>query len=87
MGAIFAKGLTMRGGQAHVHKYLPRLVKLVQEQQLDPSFIITHRMNLEDAPQGYRIFNDKEDSCIKIVMRPQPSAAALPAVEAPAAGI
>ena len=87
MGAIFAKGLTMRGGQAHVHKYLPRLVKLVQEQQLDPSFIITHRMNLEDAPQGYRIFNDKEDSCIKIVMKPQPSAAALPAVEAPAAGI
>lgn len=87
MGAIFAKGLTMRGGQAHVHKYLPHLVKLVQDQQIDPSFIITHRMQLEDAPRGYRMFRDKEDSCIKIVLKPQASAVALPVVEAPAAGL
>jgi len=86
MGAIFAKGLTMRGGQAHVHKYLPHLVKLVQDRQIDPSFIITHRMLLEDAPRGYRMFRDKEDSCIKIVMKAQASAAALPEAEAPASG-
>lgn len=71
MGAVFAKGLTLRGGQAHVHKYLPHLVKLVQEQQVNPSSIITHRISLEDAPKGYKVFKDKQDSCIKIVMRPE----------------
>ncbi|HBA87298.1 MAG TPA: glutathione-dependent formaldehyde dehydrogenase [Geobacter sp.] len=71
MGALFAKGLTLKTGQTHVHKYLPHLVKLVQDQQIDPAFIITHRMALSDAPHGYRIFRDKQDSCIKIVMKPQ----------------
>lgn len=74
MGAIFAKGLTLRGGQAHVHKYLPHLVKLVADQQIDPSSIITHRMSLEDAPEGYRTFVKKQDSCIKIVLKPEHAA-------------
>jgi len=75
MGAIFAKGLTMRTGQTHVHKYLPHLVKLVEDQQIDASFLITHRMALDDAPLGYQILRDKQDSCIKIVMKPDGRAA------------
>uniref|UniRef100_C6E8R9 Alcohol dehydrogenase GroES domain protein n=1 Tax=Geobacter sp. (strain M21) TaxID=443144 RepID=C6E8R9_GEOSM len=74
MGAIFAKGLTVRGGQAHVHKYLPHLVKLVAEQQIDPSCIITHWISLEEAPAGYRTFLKKQDSCIKIALKPEHAA-------------
>ena len=74
MGAIFAKGLTLRTGQTHVHKYLHKLLEIVQSGEIDPSFIITHRMALDDAPRGYRIFRDKEEGCIKIVMRPDAAA-------------
>lgn len=71
MGAVFAKGLTMRTGQTHVHKYVQPLMELIEEKELDSTFIITHRMALDDAPQGYRIFRDKQDSCVKIVMNPK----------------
>lgn len=82
MGAIFAKGLTIRTGQTHVQKYLPKLLDIVQSGEIDPSFIITHRMALDDAPRGYRIFRDKEEGCIKIVMRPDAAAqAGRPAAE------
>ncbi|MBU5611931.1 zinc-dependent alcohol dehydrogenase [Geomonas azotofigens] len=82
MGAIFAKGLTLHAGQAHVHKYLPHLVKLVAEQQLNPSSIITHRLPLEQAPGAYKTFLNKQDSCIKIVLNPQESArTARPGIE------
>lgn len=81
MGAIFAKGLTVRGGQAHVQKYLPHLVKLVQEQQVNPSSIITHRMSLEDAPKGYRMFLNKAESCVKIVLNPEAAAQGATATE------
>ncbi|WP_136524274.1 zinc-dependent alcohol dehydrogenase [Geomonas ferrireducens] len=74
MGALFAKGLTLRCGQAHVHKYLPHLVKLVAEQQLNPSSIITHRLPLQEAPMGYKMFLNKQDACIKIVLDPQAGA-------------
>lgn len=74
MGALFAKGLTLRCGQAHVHKYLPHLVKLVAEQQLNPSSIITHRLPLQEAPNGYKMFLNKQDACIKIVLDPQAGA-------------
>jgi threonine dehydrogenase-like Zn-dependent dehydrogenase len=46
------------------------LAERVQEGQIDPTFIITHRMRLDDAPEGYRIFRDKQDECVKVVMRP-----------------
>lgn len=71
MGAVFAKGLTLRAGQTHVQKYLRPLLELVETKQIDTSFIITHRMTLDDAPAGYQLFNQKQDGCIKIVMSPR----------------
>jgi threonine dehydrogenase-like Zn-dependent dehydrogenase len=71
MGALFAKGLTLRAGQTHVQKYLQPLLQLVQEKQIDTSFLITHRMRLDEAPTGYELFKRKQDGCIKIVMNPQ----------------
>lgn len=70
LGAMMNKGLTIKTGQTHVHKYLSPLLNLVQEGKIDPSFVITHRMSLDDAPQGYEIFKKKEDNCIKVVMKP-----------------
>jgi threonine dehydrogenase-like Zn-dependent dehydrogenase len=70
LGAAFAKGLTLRMGQTHMHKYLRPLLERVERGEIDPSFIITHRMRLEDAPEMYRTFREKEDRCIKVVMKP-----------------
>jgi threonine dehydrogenase-like Zn-dependent dehydrogenase len=70
LGAAFAKGLTLKMGQTHVHKYLRPLLNHIEQGDIDPSFVITHRMRLHEAPQGYEIFKNKEDQCIKIVLRP-----------------
>ncbi|HEY0606768.1 MAG TPA: zinc-dependent alcohol dehydrogenase [Herpetosiphonaceae bacterium] len=70
LGAMMNKGLTIKTGQTHVHKYLGPLLNLVQEGKIDPSFVITHRLSLDEAPQGYEMFKKKEDSCIKVVMKP-----------------
>ena len=70
IGSIFAKGLTMRTGQTHVHRYLRPLLDIVESRQIDPSFIITHRLALDDAPAGYDLFKNKQDGCIKIVIKP-----------------
>lgn len=70
IGAAFAKGLTLRMGQTHVHRYLKPLLELIQNGDVNPTQIITHRMRLEDAPHGYDIFNQKEESCIKVVLKP-----------------
>lgn len=70
MGALFAKGLTLKTGQTHVHRYLRPLLQLVSSGAIDSSFIITHNMALDDAPKGYRLFNEKKDGCIKIVLKP-----------------
>ncbi|PZV02395.1 MAG: glutathione-dependent formaldehyde dehydrogenase [Leptolyngbya sp.] len=75
MGAFVNKGLTMRSGQTHVHKYLKPLLERVQKGEIDPSFLITHRLPLEEAPRAYKIFRDKEDSCIKVVLKPFAAAA------------
>jgi threonine dehydrogenase-like Zn-dependent dehydrogenase len=69
-GAAFAKGLQLRMGQTHVHKYLPELLALINEGKIKPEEIITHRLTLEDAPEAYEIFAQKEDECIKVVMKP-----------------
>ncbi len=69
-GAAFSKGLTMKMGQTHVHRYLRPLIERIQNGEIDPSFVITHRMRLEDAPAGYNTFNHKQDNCIKIVLKP-----------------
>jgi threonine dehydrogenase-like Zn-dependent dehydrogenase len=70
MGAFMNKGLTMKTGQTHVHKYLQPLLDRVQNGDIDPSFVITHSLTLDQAPQGYEIFKHKKDNCIKIVLKP-----------------
>jgi threonine dehydrogenase-like Zn-dependent dehydrogenase len=70
VGAAFAKGLTLRMGQTHVHKYMKQLLKRVEHGQIDPSFVITHRLSLDDAERGYRMFERKDNDCVKVVMRP-----------------
>jgi threonine dehydrogenase-like Zn-dependent dehydrogenase len=70
LGAAFAKGLTLKMGQTHVHKYLHPLLARIERGEIDPAFVITHRLRLEDAPHGYEIFKHKKDECIKIVLQP-----------------
>lgn len=69
-GAAFAKGLTMRMGQTHVHHYMKPLLARILEGEIDPSYIITHRSRLDEGPDLYRTFRDKQDACIKVVMQP-----------------
>jgi threonine dehydrogenase-like Zn-dependent dehydrogenase len=71
MGAFMNKALTMKTGQTHVHRYLPTLLARIQNGDINPSFVITHRLPLEQAPHGYEIFKHKQDNCIKIVLKPQ----------------
>ncbi len=70
LGAAFHKGLTFKMGQTHVHRYLQPLLVRIAKGEIDPSFVITHRLNLEDAAKGYEVFSEKADTCIKIVMKP-----------------
>lgn len=69
-GAAFAKGLSFRMGQTHVHRYLRPLLERIQRGDIDPSFVITHRLTLDEGPEGYDIFKHKEDNCIKVVLKP-----------------
>jgi threonine dehydrogenase-like Zn-dependent dehydrogenase len=69
-GAAFAKGLTMKMGQTHMQKYLRPLLQRVERKEIDPSFVITHRASIEQAPEMYRTFRDKQDDCIKVVLKP-----------------
>lgn len=69
-GIAFAKGLTLRMGQTHVQNYMRPLLEKIVDGQIDPSFVITHRMSLVDAPEGYRTFREKHDDCIKVVLKP-----------------
>lgn len=70
MGAAFNKGLTLKMGQTHVHRYVPRLMEHIASGDIDPSFVITHQVSLEQAPEMYKTFRDKEDGCIKVVLKP-----------------
>lgn len=69
-GSAFAKALTFKMGQTHVHRYLRPLLERIERGEIDPSFVITHRMSLKDAPHGYDIFKHKEDECIKVILKP-----------------
>jgi threonine dehydrogenase-like Zn-dependent dehydrogenase len=69
-GAFMNKALTMKTGQTHTHRYLAPLLGRIQSGDIDPSFVITHRAKLEDGPSLYKTFRDKEDGCIKVVMKP-----------------
>ena len=70
MGAAMNKALTFKMGQTHVQKYLPELLSHIEEKKIDPSFVITHKVNLNEAPAAYKSFNDKTDNCIKVVLVP-----------------
>jgi len=69
-GAAFQKGLTFKMGQTHVMRYMQPLLELIERGMIDPSFVITHRLPLDEAPAAYRTFRDKEDGCIKVVLNP-----------------
>jgi threonine dehydrogenase-like Zn-dependent dehydrogenase len=70
MGAVMNRSLTIRAGQAHVQRYLEPLLQRIQAGDIDPTFVITHRMSLADAPDAYRMFVDKADDCVKVVLTP-----------------
>ena len=70
IGAAFAKALTLKMGQTHVHKYMRPLLERIRRGYIDPSFVISHRFSLEEAPHAYRIFREKTDECTKVVMKP-----------------
>lgn len=70
IGAAFGKALTLKMGQTPVHKYLSRLLQYVQDGDVDLSFLITHRLSLEEAPSAYDTFKKKEDGCVKVVLTP-----------------
>ncbi|GJD90435.1 putative zinc-binding alcohol dehydrogenase [Methylobacterium hispanicum] len=70
MGAAMNKGLTFRMGQTHVQRWTADLLRRIEEDQIDPSFVITHEVPLDKGPEMYRTFRDKQDSCIKVVLKP-----------------
>ncbi len=69
-GAAFGKSVTMKMGQTHTQRYLRPLLDIVESGQLDPSFVITHRIPLSEAPEAYETFAEKKDGCIKVVLDP-----------------
>jgi threonine dehydrogenase-like Zn-dependent dehydrogenase len=70
IGAIMNRSLTIRSGQCHVQRYLQPLLRRIENGEIDPSFVVTHRMSLDDAPTAYEIFKHKHDECVKVVLEP-----------------
>jgi threonine dehydrogenase-like Zn-dependent dehydrogenase len=70
MGPAFGKSLTFKMGQTHVHRYLPKLIDHIRNGDIDPSFVITHRFSLDDAPRAYDTFHQHRDGCVKVVLQP-----------------
>jgi hypothetical protein len=69
-GAAMNKGLTIRMGQTHVNRWTDDLLRRIEEGQIDPSFVVTHRVDLAEGPGMYKTFRDKKDKCIKVVLKP-----------------
>jgi threonine dehydrogenase-like Zn-dependent dehydrogenase len=70
MGMVMNKGLTIRTGQTHVNRWTDDLLRRIDDGQIDPSFVITHTVPLKDGPDMYKTFRDKQDGCIKVVLKP-----------------
>jgi threonine dehydrogenase-like Zn-dependent dehydrogenase len=70
IGAAFAKGLTFKMGQTHVPKYMKLLLDRIQNGDIDPSFLITHRVKIDDASEAYKTFRNHSDGCVKVVLNP-----------------
>ncbi len=69
-GSLMNRSITIKTAQTHVHRYLKPLLGRIEKGQIDPSFVVTHRMSLDDAPKAYDMFLNKEDECIKVVLKP-----------------
>ncbi|HVX40686.1 MAG TPA: zinc-dependent alcohol dehydrogenase [Gemmatimonadaceae bacterium] len=69
MNAVMNRALTIKSGQCHVHKYMRPLLERIQKGEIDPTFVITHRLPLDQAARGYAMFNNKEDCCEKVVLK------------------
>jgi threonine dehydrogenase-like Zn-dependent dehydrogenase len=70
IGAAMNKGLTIKQGKTHTHKYMRPLLEKIERGDIDPSFVVTHEMPLDDAPEAYEMFKNKEDNCIKVILKP-----------------
>jgi threonine dehydrogenase-like Zn-dependent dehydrogenase len=70
LGSLMNRSITVKTGQTHVHRYLKPLLERIQKNQIDPSFVITHQLDLDEAPGAYRMFRDKQNECIKVVLKP-----------------
>ncbi|MGA7323241.1 MAG: zinc-dependent alcohol dehydrogenase [Rhodomicrobium sp.] len=70
MGALMNKGLTVRTGQTHVNRWTDDLLCRIEDGQIDPSFVVTHNVGLNEGPEMYKVFRDKQDSCVKVVLKP-----------------
>jgi threonine dehydrogenase-like Zn-dependent dehydrogenase len=70
MGSLMNRSLTLKAGQCHVHRYMKPLLEKIESGAIDPSFVVTHTMSLDDAPTGYETFMRKQDDCIKVVLKP-----------------
>src|ERR687884_371654 len=70
MGSVMNRSLTIKSGQCHVQRYWNKLLEYIENGEVDPSFVITHQLRLDDAPKGYDMFVNKEDECVKVVLKP-----------------
>jgi len=70
IGSLMNRSITIRTGQCHVQRYMKPLLERIQKGEIDPTFIITHRLRLDDAPRGYEMFGNKADDCLKVVLTP-----------------
>ena len=70
IGSFMNRGLTLKTGQTHVHRYMKPLLERIERGEIDPTFVITHRLSLDDAPRGYEMFRNKRDDCVKVVLKP-----------------
>ena len=70
IGSLMNRGITIKTGQCHVHRYLRPLLARIESGEIDPSFVVSHHLPLEDAPEGYELFKHKQDNCTKVVLRP-----------------
>jgi threonine dehydrogenase-like Zn-dependent dehydrogenase len=70
MGAVMNRSLTIKSGQCHVQRYLRPLLQRIENGEIDPSFVVSHHLPLDEAPRGYEMFKNKEDDCVKVVLKP-----------------
>jgi threonine dehydrogenase-like Zn-dependent dehydrogenase len=70
IGALMEKGLSVKSGQTHVQKYMPLLLDMILAGKLDTTFLISHRMTLEEAPTGYQMFKERQNEVTKVVLKP-----------------